>query len=409
MKINLNNVAKVKNAEIEISGITVIAGYNGTGKSTVCKALYSICTAFSQLNQKVIRSRQKSIYNAIRDWDNGRHLDNKTLYISDLGDTFLNAVEQKEISLENLTRDQLNDIFKDIGVTANTDEFDKLLNISVRVTQRSHEEYARFLIERAFIYCFGGQLNTLDKDNVADISLEEDGKVLAKVSIRNNRLFDSTMAQIPMDAPVYIETSSYLDILGMQRNRRINIPKIPLSALYKSEEDITLEQYKELGEIKEICTQIINEVTHGELVASSTNREIIYQEEDIKEGILCCNIASGLKNILIIQRMLENGFLNSHTILLIDEPEVNLHPEWQVKFAEILVMLCKKLDIKIVLNTHSPYFMRAIETKMADNEIADKGKYYFMKQIDALEYIAEEVTGKTEVVYQTMYKPLEDL
>ena len=42
MKISLNNISKVKKADIEIKGITVIAGENNTGKSTVGKALWSI-------------------------------------------------------------------------------------------------------------------------------------------------------------------------------------------------------------------------------------------------------------------------------------------------------------------------------------------------------------------------------
>ena len=41
MKIYLKNIGKVKEANIEIRGITVIGGENNTGKSTVGKALYS--------------------------------------------------------------------------------------------------------------------------------------------------------------------------------------------------------------------------------------------------------------------------------------------------------------------------------------------------------------------------------
>ena len=88
---------------------------------------------------------------------------------------------------------------------------------------------------------------------------------------------------------------------------------------------------------------------------------------------------------------------------------MNLHPEWQVKFAEILVLLYKELGIRIILNTHSPYFMRAIETKMAEQEIADMGRYYFMQEVAPHRFVAEDVTGRTEIVYQTMYKPLEGL
>lgn len=43
------------------------------------------------------------------------------------------------------------------------------------------------------------------------------------------------------------------------------------------------------------------------------------------------------------------------------EPEINLHPEWQVEYAKTLVDLQKEFGLKIVITSHSPYFMRAIE------------------------------------------------
>ena len=40
MQININNVAKVLEAELVLDGVSVIAGYNNMGKSTVLKAAY---------------------------------------------------------------------------------------------------------------------------------------------------------------------------------------------------------------------------------------------------------------------------------------------------------------------------------------------------------------------------------
>ena len=41
MKLFLENIGKIGGACIEIKGITVIAGENNTGKSTVGKTLYN--------------------------------------------------------------------------------------------------------------------------------------------------------------------------------------------------------------------------------------------------------------------------------------------------------------------------------------------------------------------------------
>ena len=60
MKLHIENFAKIANADIEINGITVIAGENNTGKSTVGKVLYSIYSAFHDIDFKVKEERKKS-------------------------------------------------------------------------------------------------------------------------------------------------------------------------------------------------------------------------------------------------------------------------------------------------------------------------------------------------------------
>ena len=42
--------------------------------------------------------------------------------------------------------------------------------------------------------------------------------------------------------------------------------------------------------------------------------------------------ATGFKSFSYILRLLDNGYINSRTLLLIDEPEAHLHPQWIVEF-----------------------------------------------------------------------------
>lgn len=44
MKLTLKNIGKIGTASVEINGITVIAGENNTGKSTVGRALLQCLT-----------------------------------------------------------------------------------------------------------------------------------------------------------------------------------------------------------------------------------------------------------------------------------------------------------------------------------------------------------------------------
>lgn len=48
MKLKLNNIGIIKEAEIKIDGLTVIAGKNDSGKSTVGKVLFTLIKTISQ-------------------------------------------------------------------------------------------------------------------------------------------------------------------------------------------------------------------------------------------------------------------------------------------------------------------------------------------------------------------------
>ena len=65
MRIKLKNIAKVKIADIDIKGITVIAGNNNTGKSTIGKALFSVFNGLNDIESKHVKEKYNSLVNAL--------------------------------------------------------------------------------------------------------------------------------------------------------------------------------------------------------------------------------------------------------------------------------------------------------------------------------------------------------
>ena len=112
---------------------------------------------------------------------------------------------------------------------------------------------------------------------------------------------------------------------------------------------------------------------------------------------------SGIKQIGIIQLLLLNDKLKKGGYLIIDEPEVNLHPEWQFKFAEILVLLAKDLDITLYLNSHSPMFIEAIEVLTQYYDLEDYTNFYM-----AEEY-GEDTYNFVKVDYDNLYDLYDNL
>ena len=88
------------------------------------------------------------------------------------------------------------------------------------------------------------------------------------------------------------------------------------------------------------------------------------------------NISAGLKSFAIIERLLETGVLKKKDVLILDEPEIHLHSEWQIIYAELIVILQKTFDLTILLVTHSFQFLESLNFFMKKYGIWDKGNYY---------------------------------
>lgn len=93
--------------------------------------------------------------------------------------------------------------------------------------------------------------------------------------------------------------------------------------------------------------------------------------------------------------------------MIIDEPEVNLHPEWQFKFAEILVLLAKELDITIYLNSHSPFFIEAIDAFTEFYDMQDEVNYYLTEEseVEGKYDFTKIPSNKLSKIYENLGNP----
>ena len=127
----------------------------------------------------------------------------------------------------------------------------------------------------------------------------------------------------------------------------------------------------------------ITELIGGKIVQNKSELEFV-SNDNISSPMK--STASGIKQIGIVQKLLANRSLIPGSFLIIDEPEVNLHPEWQVKFAEILVLIALELDISLYINTHSPMFIEAISLYSDFYDLLDETNFYLTEE----EYFVQE-------------------
>ncbi|NLI62684.1 MAG: ATP-binding protein [Methanosarcinaceae archaeon] len=166
-----------------------------------------------------------------------------------------------------------------------------------------------------------------------------------------------------------------------------------------------LETIKTDEKLKDIYTKL-EYIKLGEL--KYRNNIARYEADDL--SINAENIAAGLKTFVIIKTLLENGSLENDGTMILDEPEIHLHPKWQLLLAELIVLIQKVFNMHILLNTHSPYFLHAIEVYSKHHGISKKCRYY-LTELDEEEKTAhiKEVTGNTEEIYKLLAEPFDTL
>ena len=133
----------------------------------------------------------------------------------------------------------------------------------------------------------------------------------------------------------------------------------------------------------------------------------MYYEEMDKEPLRVQNLATGSKMFSILKNLLEKGEINFETMLILDEPEAHLHPEWQNVFAEVIVLLVKELDTHVLLTTHSPNFLMAIEAYAKKYGLLDKADYYMAEHNEdnyTVDYVC--VNDKLSQIYSSFTLPL---
>lgn len=159
---------------------------------------------------------------------------------------------------------------------------------------------------------------------------------------------------------------------------RIYSHNYKLRSVLRRGNDLSVFEQTVLDDSLKLVKAQIDQVIPGMFEFSSDGEYYVQNGMKLKIS----NLATGSKMFSIVKMLLEKGELDSSTMLILDEPEAHLHPMWQNAFAEIIVLLVKKLGVNILLTTHSPNFMLALDAYMRKYDIADITNFY---QTDVLE------------------------
>jgi len=378
VKVTVKNLGILKKAEFDTSELTIICGKNNTGKTYATYALYGFITfwndeldynwldkeaekkLFSTGSVKIeIDSIRRNTHNIVSDAckkyirqlprifaANPRYFSNSgfEIYLSETETDFIGIERTVRViapngkSAFNLYKKRgENNITIDILSKAensseiNEDLFLFQINHNIKKTLFSH-------VFPAFPATF---IASIERTGAAIFQKELDftrNRILEHVSNRNKNINPSTVLDTFYDKGYALPVNRDVDF-----NRNLN-------EVVKYESIISKEN-------PDILTSF-DSMLSGEY--KSTKEGLYYIPENASVRLTMAESASAVRSLLNL------GFYLKHIatpgdILMIDEPELNLHPSNQRSMARILSKLVNA-GIKIFITTHSDYILKEFNT-----------------------------------------------
>ena len=406
MRLSLENIGIIEKADVEINGITIIAGNNDSGKSTIGKVAYSLTKSFEDfeknyekekfammdayytdfyisLRKSVNLVKNPELLEFMEKFRHYRRIDNKKLY--EIIKKSINLLDG--INVDEEVKDQINKRFRQIN--------------SIFQENESRKSKVIKSIQRIFKSEFSNQINHVSADEGIIEIYEGENKII-NIIIKNNKILMENTNLIddifPFDSSIFIETPFVLTYKD----------ELELSNIYHVEDLLYKLMKPNLN--KEKTKLDISEIVGGEIYFDEETDQFFFLKNinDKKVKFHISNSASGTKSLGILQILEKAGEFNKNLLLIIDEPEVHLHPEWQVKYAQILIKLVES-GVKILVTSHSPYLIEALDKYSKKSSIAKDVKFYLSEVNNEGNVLIVDKTNDKDEIFDKLSKPFERL
>lgn len=402
MKLRVDNFALIKHAEIDIDGITVIAGNNNTGKSTVGKILYSMFNALNNLDDKIRKQRKEQLTEAVRysffEMAREKRLFNRFSMIAYIVRRVLDDIAEGEIGWESI----YTSLGEKFDIELSDEIKDKLQKEVEVVCTWPKERLLMDSLQSSFHGVFNGQINSL-------YQTEEKAKIelcikdtLTSIAFQKNDIVHYSSDISLIHKAIYYSSPLVIDFIDSWKFPDVLMRNL-CRLLINYGDDITDEQNlfaqsMQLGRLESVISKI-RTVIPGQLIRSS--RDYALQLPNCSEPINLKNLSTGIKAFMVLKMLIEANIISRRDVVVLDEPEIHLHPTWQLLYAELIVLLQKEFALSVVITTQSNFFLNAIETYSRKYATVDKLKLY-LADVQADGAVMKDVTNNPELIYQKM-------
>lgn len=411
LRIKTEKFRAVNEADIIIDGITLVAGENGSGKSTISKLLYFLFKTVSNYDVLVKDKLGNSLQDILKFLEifqqevvyTQRDRKIRDLYYREIEEIqkhmmkneFLNEEVSKWISLIDRV-EYLYANYSNLEAHQNQQDLffgQKSVNTRMNRLNRIIREVLREDLESNDYR----EVFQKIKDLVRDKFKEAKGKI----DSRPTSIFTEELQKVfsANKLPKKFEVYEYEDIIVSLEKSNLSISFSVDKTIYIdtpmmiSVHDSHNEYWDDLNELLLDST-----VVHDNDISNIISQQIIKGDVEFDDAIFLgddfkfkridgaifnlLDVATGIKSFSILQLLLKNGHLNEKTLLIIDEPESNLHPQWIIEYARVIVLLNKYLGVKFFLASHNPDMVSAIRYISEKEGVLAGVNFYLAEKVE---------------------------
>lgn len=374
MKLLIENICKIAHADIRLDGLTVITGSNNTGKSTVGKTLWAMFNALTNLQDKITAERIDRCTKVLAGYSPDMFFSRRNL----------TSISSKLVNHEMSVSETL-DFLSEAQKKRRLAEWDtserKLVQKGLEeLLSVDDDELRRQIVRKSFNSVFSGQFSPMTGGS---------GIPAVKMTIQNRMVsvsFDQTMPSVSteldlknsaflFDSPDLLESDAHDYIRSIQRR------SITQSFLQdKAGDQTALDSIITEKRFDQIQTRISD--TIGGSIVYDDMLGFRFSSSAWSDTLNLGNLSQGIKAMGLLQAAFSHGTIQDGDLLILDEPEIHLHPVWQLLYAELIVLLQKAFHLTVLLTTHSPDFAQAIRLYAQRHQTADTLAAYLAEEND---------------------------
>jgi ABC-type multidrug transport system ATPase subunit len=391
MKVKIENLGKLKKIEYEVGRLTILCGHNNTGKTYAMYALYGLLS-YAQgsedqilgggnkiLREKALIKKVTSVYkdlnlSCFEQGDDYYHISTKELF---------SLPKLEEVWSIIVTHFSETDLLETVGIKYKTKikpklmiERDQDLQLSLNKILKSlesvpesceHEPYKfeqnRFYIHKDFdiatgvsnlsimlakvlyivvIPCNVVHISSVERSGISMFSDEltiSKNKFVAKL-LDNEKVTAEDIRKITMNMKYATPVKDNIEFMGYR---------------YRQQTEQESFIVKKHPEIIDLFTQLAN----GKYMVDEYGIIRHYPTKS-KKSLTLSESSSAIRALSDLSFYLQH-LAQLGDLLMIDEPELNLHPDNQRLMARLIAMLVN-VGIKVMMTTHSDYLVREFNT-----------------------------------------------